>query len=311
MESGYLHANYARSFAALGTPYYLPEAQGWILKRSIPDSASADAMGCYPIFVCRHWRKLAPDIARLADELVSLTLVTDPLGAFAVTDLCPAFSDLLRPYKEHFIVDLKRFSHLPSNAHHRRNVRQALAQVQVEPCAPATALQDWVRLYEQLIQRHHITGIAAFSQESFALQWQTPGLAILRATCDNETVGMTLWFQDEERVYYHLAAYSPRGYECKASYALFHYAIEHFARAGMRWMALGAGTHNDGSDGLTRFKRGWATETRTAYLCGRIFQPQTYAALVKAQATTSFFPAYRHPAITPTLTPYFARSYAA
>ena len=309
MESGYLHANYARSFATLGTPHYLPEAQGWILKRSIPDSAYTDAMGCYPIFVCQDWRKLSQDIARLADELVSLTLVTDPLGEFAVADLRPVFTDVLGPYKDHFIVDLKRSSHLPGHAHHRRNVRQALAQVQVELCAPATALHDWMKLYEQLIQRHHIIGIAAFSWESFAMQWQTPGLTILRATCDNETVGMTLWFQNEERVYYHLAAYSPRGYERKASYALFHYAIEHFARAGVRWMVLGAGagTHNDGSDGLSRFKRGWATETRPVYLCGRIFQQQTYTALVKAQAPTSFFPAYRHPAITPNLT----RSYAA
>jgi hypothetical protein len=85
--------------------------------------------------------------------------------------------------------------------------------------------------------------------------------------------------------------------------------MEHFAQAGVRWMALGAGagTENDGSDGLTRFKRGWATETRTVYLCGRIFQQSTYAALVGAQASTSFFPAYRHPASTPNLT----RSYAA
>ncbi len=309
MESGYLHANYARSFAALGTPLYLPEAQGWILKRSIPCSSYADAMGCYPVFACKNWQKLSRDLTHLTNELVSLTLVTDPLGEFASADLRPAFTDLLRPYKEHFIVDLKRAAGQPNSAHHRRNVRQALAQVQVELCAPAAAFHDWERLYEHLIQRHQITGLAAFSQESFAAQWQVPGLTILRAIHQGETVGLTLWFQDEERAYYHLAAYAPRGYDCKASYALFQYALEHFARAGVRWMALGAGagTHNDGSDGLTRFKRGWATETRTVYLCGRIFQPPIYTSLARAQAATSFFPAYRHSAITPNLT----RSYAA
>lgn len=307
MESGYLHANYARSFATLGTPYYLPEAQSWILKRPIPGSRHWDAMGCYPFFTCRNWSKVEQDLTPLQQDIVSLTLVTDPLGDCTLTDLRPAFPDLLQPYKEHFIIDLKRPQTI--SAHHRRNVRQALTQVTVEQCSPDTAFGTWVKLYDYLIQRHQITGLAAFSRASFAMQWQVPGLTILRAIHQGETVGMTLWFSHEEHAYYHLAAYAPRGYELKASYALFHCAMEHFASAGTRWIALGAGAgaHNDGSDGLTRFKRGWANETRTVYLCGRIFKQQTYASLAGTQAATSFFPAYRHPAITPTLT----RSYAA
>ena len=181
----------------------------------------------------------------------------------------------------------------------------------VEPCAPATVFDEWVTLYDHLIQRHQITGMTAFSRASFAAQWQVPGLTVLRAIAQGETVGMTLWYQDEERVYYHLAAYSPRGYELKASYALFHAAMEHFAHAGARWLALGAGagTDNDGSDGLTRFKRGWATETRPVYLGGRIFDQQAYARLVgpNAAAVSSYFPAYRHPSLTTSLN----RSHAA
>jgi hypothetical protein len=307
MESGYLHANYARAFAALGTPRYLPEAEGWILQRPIPGTQYWDAMGCYPIFACRHWHKLGEDLAPLQQDIVSLTLVTEPLSDVSVAALRTIFPDVLRPYKNHFVVDLS-IPH-PIRPHHRRNVRQAMTHVAVELCTTTAALDEWVTLYQHLIERHNITGLAAFSRESLAAQWQVPGLTVLRAIHQSETVGMTLWFRDEERVYYHLAAYSPRGYELKASYALFHYAMEHFAQAGVRWMALGAGagTENDGSDGLTRFKRGWATETRTVYLCGRIFQPSIYAALVGAQVLTSFFPAYRHPAITPNLT----RSYAA
>ncbi len=92
---------------------------------------------------------------------------------------------------------------------------------------------------------------------------------------------MTLWYRGDDRAYYHLAAYSPRGYELKASFALFWHAHEVFAREGVRWLALGAGAgiDNDELDGLTRFKSGWATVTRTAYLCGRIFDEQAYAAL--------------------------------
>lgn len=301
-NTGYWHSAYAHALAEFGTPLYLPTAQGWLLQRTIPATQHVDVIGCYPFFSCHNWQQLHEDIAALPPELVSVTLVTDPLGNFAEADLPAAFPDLLRPYKEHFIVDLKRPATL--NAHHRRNVRHALSQVEVEVCHEARALEEWGTLYDCLIQRHNITGIAAFSRASFAAQWQVPGLTVLRATQHGETVGMTLWYGDEERVYYHLAAYSLRGYECKASYALFQYAREYFAARGTRWMVLGAGAgvQNDGSDGLTRFKRGWATETRPVYLCGRILNQAVYGALTTATSNTAqaFFPAYRQPILART-----------
>src|SRR5262249_49571006 len=108
-----------------------------------------------------------------------------------------------------------------------------------------------------------------------------------------------LWYRCDDRAYYHLAAYSPRGYELKASFALFWQVGESFARAGVRWLALGAGAGlgDTTDDGLTRFKRGWATGTRTAYLCGRIFDRAAYAALSAATGNSDafYFPTYRHP----------------
>jgi lipid II:glycine glycyltransferase (peptidoglycan interpeptide bridge formation enzyme) len=82
-----------------------------------------------------------------------------------------------------------------------------------------------------------------------------------------------------------------------ASFALFWEALEHFAARGLKWLLLGAGSGSTAraDDGLSRFKRGWATTTRTAYLCGAIFDPQTYAALAQARniPETKYFPAYR------------------
>ena len=53
----------------------------------------------------------------------------------------------------------------------------------------------------------------------------------------------------------HLAAYSPRCYQEKASYALFRTAVERF-QGRLQWLSLGAGegATGDASDGLTRFK---------------------------------------------------------
>jgi hypothetical protein len=88
------------------------------------------------------------------------------------------------------------------------------------------------------------------------------------------------------------------GYDLRASFALFWSAIAHFASTDVRWLDLGAGAglNGAGDDGLNRFKRGWASATRTAYFCGRIFDRDLYSALSKASGTrpTDFFPAYRH-----------------
>ena len=79
---------------------------------------------------------------------------------------------------------------------------------------------------------------------------------------------------------------------------MFWRAIEHFRESGdVDWLQLGAGAGLDpqSDDGLTRFKRGWATGSKTAYLCGRIFDREAYAALVQARgvSATDYFPAYR------------------
>jgi len=65
----------------------------------------------------------------------------------------------------------------------------------------------------------------------------------------------------------------------------------------LNWLAMGgsAGLKINGDDGLSNFKRGWSTETRQSYFCGRIFDQVTYAEIVRVKAipTTSYFPAYR------------------
>lgn len=97
--------------------------------------------------------------------------------------------------------------------------------------------------------------------------------------------------------YYHLGAYNDIGYKEKASFALFNTAIQYFSDQNIKWLSLGAGAgvHAKSDDGLTRFKRGWSTGTRTAYFGGKILNHQRYdeLSLAKHQPTTSFFPAYR------------------
>jgi hypothetical protein len=296
--TGYTHPLYAQSLAEFGTPLELPRCGGWILKRRIPGWPDYDGMGCYPLFACQDWSMLQADLENVGSQLVSLAIVADPFGRYSPADLRRWFRDVVIPFKEHFVVDLRCSADTFVSEHHLRNARQALQRIRVEPCSdPNQFLNDWLELYRYLIIRHEISGITAFSRHAFQYQMVVPGLVAFRAEYEGTTVGMLLWYVQDEVGYYHLGAYNEKGYALKASFGLFWQAIDYFASKGLRWLNLGAGAGAKApiDSGLSKFKRGWATGTRTAYFCGRIFDRTTYHELTKASGCvkTNYFPAYR------------------
>ena len=299
MITGYMHPGYAESLAQFGTPRRLPRSGGWILVRQIPGSPYHDAMGTYPLFACQDWSQLYLDLEEMGDELVSLAVVADPFGHHRASCLHECFKDVVIPFKEHFVIDLKSSVNTFVCAHHRRYARKALRDLYVERCdEPEQFVKVWGDLYTNLVKTHNITGIPAFSRTAFTKQLSVPGIVVFRAVSEERTVGMLLWYIQKEVGYYHLGAYSPVGYNLRASFALFWFAIEYFAANGLRWLNLGAGAgvRDDGMDGLSRFKHGWSTGTQTAYFCGRIFDRARYSEIVRAKgiSATDYFPAYRN-----------------
>src|SRR5882724_4409121 len=95
---GYLHPTYADSLVEFGTPRPLQRCHGWLLQRRIPGSHFQDAMGCYPIFACLDWSQLHADLEDLNNELVSVTLVTDPFGEYDLDYLRLCFPNLVVPF---------------------------------------------------------------------------------------------------------------------------------------------------------------------------------------------------------------------
>ncbi|MCB0628210.1 MAG: GNAT family N-acetyltransferase [Saprospiraceae bacterium] len=296
--AGYLHECYARSLAEFGTPRYLAKSGAWILERTIPGINDRDAMSCYPLLCCRDWSKLRADLNDIGQELVSLSVVTDPFGDYDEAWLRECFRDKIIPFKQHFIIDLQKPYEESLSGNHRRNIRQASTAVQVEICRePLMYLNDWIDLYDHLIERHRIADIRQFSIRAFHDQFRIPGLVVFRAHLNGITLGMLLWYRYGDIGYYHLAAYNKTGYELKASFALFPYAIRYFTQAGVKYLNLGAGAGlKDGKqDGLTRFKSGWSNTTRTAYFCGRIFDPERYEEISRLRGgkADGYFPVYR------------------
>ena len=294
MVGGYRHARYVGALAELGAPVHLSGSGGSLLQRPIPQRSESDAIGPYPLFCCDDWTALADDLAALAVPLVSVSLVADPFGDWTLELLDAAFPDRRVPFKEHFAVALGSDPLRHASRHHQRFAARGRRLTTTELLAkPSDYLDDWTELYDGLVRRRGVRGAAAFSRVSFEQQFSVPGLLAFRATESGATVGMSLWYCDRDIAYWHLAAYSGRGYKLDASYALLSAALEHLSEAGLRWACLGAGPGHqaDPKDGLTRFKAGWASETRVAHFCGVILDPEQYHAL--GETSTSFFPAYR------------------
>lgn len=294
--SGYAHPAYAWSLEEFGAPRELPRCGGWVLERPVAGTGERDATGCYPLFACADWGRLREDLDAVAGDLLTLGLVADPFGNFERADFERCF-DLVRPFKSHFVCDLALPADRFVSAHHRYYARKALAGARVEVCAdPRSFADDWVRLYAELVERHGLVGIKAFSRRSLERQLAVPGMVALRAVAGDEVVGGHLWYVQGDVVYSHLAAASQPGYALGVSYALYDFALRHFAERA-RWLNLGAGAGLSArsDDGLARFKRGWSSGTRIAYFCGRVFKRERYAEVVRMRGaeTTDYFPAYR------------------
>ncbi|WP_111414178.1 GNAT family N-acetyltransferase [Billgrantia lactosivorans] len=293
MNQGYLHPCYAESFLGFGEPRGLESSGGWILERAIPGAAARDAMGLYPLFCCRDWTALRRDLELEGARWVSLALVADPFGEYDRRLLERTF-DIVQPYKEHFVADTSVPLEAFVSSSHRSNARRALRKVEVEVCEePARFMDDWVALFDVLARRHDIHGLRAFSRAAFERQLRVPGLVMFRAVHGGRTVGLDLWYVQDDVAQGHLVAFNDEGYALSASYATKWTLLNYFA-GRVRWVNFGGLPGSaDPSTGLGHFKRGWSNTTRKAYFCGSIFDHQAYERLAGSVPQTSFFPAYR------------------
>src|SRR4029450_6081059 len=142
-------------------------------------------------------------------------------------------------FKNHFVIDISDPSNRHIDRHHRYYARTALKQIQVRLVDdPKTCLDDWVRLYQILVERHGLRGIKAFSKTAFAIQFEVPGLVIFQACRNGKAIGMHLWYLQSHVAYSHLSAFDQEGYSLRAAYALHWSAIQEFKRnhaQELRW----------------------------------------------------------------------------
>ena len=295
--TGYLHPGYAESLAEFGTPRELPYSGGWLLERVIPRCEARDAMGCYPVFTCRHWDRLHADLAELFGHLVTVALVPDPLANVDKTYLDGCF-DLVRPFKCHYITDLTTPFQDSVNEHHRYCTRRSRQDVEVEICEePCRYAREWISLYGNLIQTHNVRGLRAFSPECLRKQLSIPGMVLIVGKQREEVLGAHLVAIHDNVAYSHLAVFSAVGYEARAAYGIYWRTLEYLTSRKVDSFDLGgaAGLADTPTGGLSRFKRGWSNTTRIFYPCGRVLDAESCAQICRRMGVghTEYFPAYR------------------
>lgn len=177
--TGYNHEDYAESFSDYGSARQMLCSRGWILERQIEGSPCHDGMGCYPHYSCEDWSKIHLDLEGMGKDLISLSLVTDPLETYDVEYLKGCFGDSFFAFKGHFVIDLGRPLRLFVDSLHRRKAQKGLQSVRVEKCDdPSLYTDEWVELYGNLIKRHNIVGMRAFSRHTFSKQLSVPGAVV-------------------------------------------------------------------------------------------------------------------------------------
>jgi hypothetical protein len=248
-----------------------------------------DGAGAYPMAVLGGDAEVEQGLGEMARAgLISVVMVADPLLGPSSKALAPAF-DLARPFKTHYLIEPNRYA--PSK-HHRAEIRRSVSRCVVERVRFADVADAWGRLYAGLTARHRITGVAAFSADHWRCLAELDGLETFAARVDGEWVSMALWFEHDGVAYNHLGASSAAGYAAGAGYALYDAAIQHYASRATLNLGGGAGLSDDASDGLARFKRGFASGETSAWLYGKVLDPIRYDELSQGRST-AFFPAYR------------------
>ena len=295
--AGYSHNRYAESLSEFGAVITLQNAGGYLIKRKLPSSEYFDCIGCYPLFACRYPGALAADLHSLPEDIVSVTLVPDPWAGLDREELARSF-DLIRPFKNHYVVDLDIPFDAYMHKHHRRYSRRALQQADVQLAEdPSLHADEWVALYQHSIVRHKIQGLRAFSHRALSIQLQVPGCHYFRGVIKGELQGALVCYLDRGVVYPHLISTTSEGQKAGLQYALLWVAMEAF-RGRARWFLLGSTPgltdRSSGSTGLSFFKSGWATGICQSHIYGRVHNRVEYRKLAKdVRPDHGFFPAYR------------------
>lgn len=145
-----------------------------------------------------------------------------------------------------------------------------------------TELGAFYSIYRDLMLKKETNPFYLFSQDFFERHGKCFGgdceLAIVAGGPDDQVLAGAFFLKDPSGyVHYHLSASTEGAMKLQAMELLMGSAIVRYGRQGLRAMHLGGGHSVDGSDGLSRFKKKFATTEKAFHISRIVCDEDAYA----------------------------------
>ncbi len=290
----YSSLTYTRNVDVEADPIRVDPWGGFVLKRTTPSGGGVDCSAPYPMFCIAD-----PDAARAglgdlrAAGMISFVGVLDPLRSGAEARQAFPFR---RPFKTHYLINRPGIGYEPT-PHHRAALRTAAKRCTTEAGPLGPWLSDWAGIYANTATNRGWSSAHRFGPAHWRDLADSGRVMAFRSVSEGEVAAMALFLQDGGLVYYHLAASTARGRTASAGYAIVNAAVEHYGDVEAIYLGGAPGGSDDASNGLAKFKAGFANGSGTAWLVGEVLDEARYRELGPADAA-GYFPAYRAPVQT-------------
>lgn len=302
---GYNSLLYAKSFEGVGKLISSKHGDISLLERDIPGTNEKDLISLYPLNTSPEGFYTSSegfyDDLRDKDH-VSATLILSPLFdlPYGVSDLKERDWDIIKDYKEHYIVDLSKPIWMASDHWDKvRTFAKTGYEVSMRVLYPHNVV-DYARrfhkLYQTLVKKRGIEGVTNFSEQSIIRQFQVPGLLVFEVLDErgDPMAIRTFYLDGQDNCYFHLGAASHKAF-AKApghSQAIHYEAITYLKQLGLSKLVLGS-IPDVGGEGLRSFKQGFSNmETKTNLIVMKVLNQDIYDKLVSSR-NTEYVPPYR------------------
>ena len=201
----------------------------------------------------------------------SVSLITDPMWSPGQNLLEAAFGSC-RPFNENYLID-RGLGRIRVQKRHRNMINNAKKLCDVDQVKLAPLLERWWNLYQS--NRQMRVGAHSTPPKYFEMLAGLEEVDVIAAHHENEIVTMSIWLRFNDVLYYIDGASNQRGLAISAPYATVAYVIEHYVNCRYIFLGGSADFRGPRSDGLARFKRGFANTSLRDYLCTSHLTPRS------------------------------------
>ncbi|MFI4918016.1 MAG: GNAT family N-acetyltransferase [Legionellales bacterium] len=169
------------------------------------------------------------------------------------------------------------------------------AQQHLRVAVNELAIDDFMVLYGQTMEKNKAEGFYYFSPQYFKTLTQLPRVELLSITSNETLIACGYFMYGRDLAHYHLSANNSAHLKENGNYLLLDAAFERAKALGCQKMLLGGGRTSDACDSLLQFKQKFSHETQPFYIAGLDFLPDVKQQLnaLCCDSASGYFQPYR------------------